>query len=121
MTIILFLAFFFLLLFTVFCYRLSTKKENHKQLPSPTKFPIIGNFHQVSQDRHISLRLLAQRHGPMMLIHLGSTPVVVVSSVAAAREIMKTQDLAFSDRPLSSISCRFFYNYKDVAFSPYSE
>ena len=56
-----------------------------------------------------------------MLLHLGSAPVLVVSSAEAASEIMKTHDLAFSGRPKSTASEKLLYNYKDVAFAPYGE
>nr|GMD32986.1 cytochrome P450 71A2-like [Ipomoea batatas] len=56
-----------------------------------------------------------------MLLHFGSVPVLVVSSPTAAREIMKTHDSIFSDRPKSSITDRLFYGSKDVAFAPYGE
>lgn len=56
-----------------------------------------------------------------MLLHFGRVPVVVASSAEAAREIMKKQDLIFSNRPKLSISGRLLYNYRDVAFAPYGE
>ncbi|KAF5933244.1 hypothetical protein HYC85_029415 [Camellia sinensis] len=56
-----------------------------------------------------------------MQLHFGSVPVLVVSSAVAAREIMKTHDLACSSRPKTSIATRLTYNSKDVAFSPYGE
>lgn len=117
-----FLAFVILFCVTVFLYRCLFIKEPLKIYPpSPPKFPIIGNFHQLGRDKHISLRALAQKYGPLMLIHLGSTPVLVVSSAAAATEILKIHDLVFSDKPRSSISSRIFYNGKDVVFAPYGE
>ncbi|KAK1363181.1 Psoralen synthase [Heracleum sosnowskyi] len=68
-----FQAFFVLFFVTVFVYRcLFFKKETLKvQPPSPPKFPIIGNLHQLRRDRHITLRSWAQKYGPLMLIHLG--------------------------------------------------
>ncbi|XP_071900808.1 norfluorocurarine oxidase-like isoform X2 [Coffea arabica] len=55
-----------------------------------------------------------------MLLHLGSKPVLVASSSdTAARQIMKTHDLFFVNRPESSIADRLFHGSKDVAFSPY--
>ncbi|XP_016651077.1 PREDICTED: cytochrome P450 71A24-like [Prunus mume] len=64
---------------------------------------------------------LSQRHGPLMLLHFGSVPVLVVSSAEAAREILKTHDHAFSDRPKSTIIKKLLYDYKDVASAPYGE
>ncbi|KAM1080659.1 hypothetical protein ACFX1X_015544 [Malus domestica] len=89
--------------------------------PSPPKIPVIGNFHQLGLIPHRSLQALSQRHGPLMLLHFGSVPVLVVSSAEAAHEIMKTHDLAFSDRPKSTNLENLLYNYKDVASAPYGE
>ncbi|RLN39857.1 ent-isokaurene C2-hydroxylase-like [Panicum miliaceum] len=60
-------------------------------------------------------------HGPLMLLRLGSVPTLVVSSAEAAREVMRTHDLAFCSRHLSAtidiISC----GGRDIIFSPYNE
>lgn len=53
-----------------------------------------------------------------MLLHLGSVPVLVASSVEALREIMKTYELMFLDRLESSNIGKITYNFKDVTFSP---
>ncbi|CBI14922.3 unnamed protein product, partial [Vitis vinifera] len=92
-----------------------------KLLPSPPKLPIIGNLHQLGSLPHRSLWALAQRHGPLMLLHFGRVPVVIVSAVDAAREIMKTNDAIFSNRPKSNISAKLLYDYKDVSTAPYGE
>ncbi|KAL8225503.1 hypothetical protein R6Q57_018060 [Mikania cordata] len=52
-----------------------------------------------------------------MLIHLGTVPVLVASSVDAAKEIMKTH----ASRPRLSIPSRIVYDNKDIAFSQYGE
>ncbi|KAL8265710.1 hypothetical protein R6Q59_003054 [Mikania micrantha] len=64
---------------------------------------------------------MAKTYGPLIWIQLGSTPVVIVSSTDAAREIMKTHDIIFSNRPFTSVLDRIFYGSKDVVFSPYGE
>ncbi|PIN10515.1 Cytochrome P450 CYP2 subfamily [Handroanthus impetiginosus] len=87
--------------------------------PSPKKLPIIGNLHQLGQYPHRSLYSLSKHYGPLMLLHFGRVPILVVSSADAAREIMKNQDLIFSNRPKLSIPDRLIYGSKDVAFSPY--
>ncbi|XP_059637328.1 cytochrome P450 736A117-like [Cornus florida] len=99
---------------------LSSAKTKRNLPPSPPKLPVIGNLHQLGVFPHRSLRSLAQQYGPLMLLHFGSKPVLIVSSADAAREIMKSHDLIFSNRPKSSIARRVFYD-KDVAFTPYGE
>ncbi|KAL8465616.1 hypothetical protein ACS0TY_034918 [Phlomoides rotata] len=89
--------------------------------PSPSKIPVIGNLHQLGLSPHRSLQSLSKRYGPLMLLHLGRLPVLVVSSADAAREIMKSQDSVFSNRPKLRVPGRIFYGSKDVAFAQYGE
>nr|DAD45496.1 TPA_asm: hypothetical protein HUJ06_003726 [Nelumbo nucifera] len=56
-----------------------------------------------------------------MLLHLGNSPALVVSSVDRAQEIMQTHDLIFSSRPQTSNARHLLYNYKDVVTAPYGE
>nr|XP_004236547.1 cytochrome P450 71A4-like [Solanum lycopersicum] len=113
-----------LLLLTYFLHQWFFSPSNTQQRlspPSPTKLPIIGNLHQLGSVPHRSLRKLSKKYGPVMLLQFGSKPVIVASSVDAARDIMKTNDLVWSGRPKSSMTDGLFYGSKDVAFSPYGE
>ncbi|MCD7464795.1 hypothetical protein HAX54_053425 [Datura stramonium] len=112
-----------LLFFIFFLHQLffATPDIQKKLPPSPRKLPIIGNLHQLGSHPHRSLHKLSQKHGPVMLLHLGSKPVLVASSVDAARDIMKTHDLVWSNRPKSRMADRLLYGSKDVSFSPYGE
>ncbi|GFP88413.1 cytochrome p450 71a6 [Phtheirospermum japonicum] len=56
-----------------------------------------------------------------MLLYFGSKPVLVASSAEAAREIMKSQDHIFSNRPKLSIPDRLMYGSMDVGFASYGE
>ncbi|KAK9906245.1 hypothetical protein M0R45_002693 [Rubus argutus] len=90
--------------------------------PSPPKLPVIGNLHQLGFPPQRSLQTLAQRYGPdLMLLHLGSRPVLVVSSAEIASEIFKTHDVSFSDRPKFIFFEKLLYNYKDIVSAPYGE
>ncbi|KAG5618033.1 hypothetical protein H5410_017857 [Solanum commersonii] len=109
------------ILFLHLCFFSPSNNQKRLLSPSPTKLPIIGNLHQLGSLPHRSLHKLSKKYGPLMLLHFGSKPVIVASSVDAARNIMKTHDLVWSNRPKSSIADRLFYGSKDVAFSPYGE
>ncbi|KAG8373381.1 hypothetical protein BUALT_Bualt11G0018300 [Buddleja alternifolia] len=56
-----------------------------------------------------------------MLLHLGSTPTLVISSPNFAEQVLKTHDTTFCTRPRSPGPKRIFYNYSDVVFTPYGD
>ncbi|CAN6291084.1 unnamed protein product [Urochloa humidicola] len=89
--------------------------------PGPAQLPVLGNLHLLGPLPHRNLRDLARRHGPVMLLRLGTVPAVVVSSPAAAREVMKTHDADCCSRPDTPGPRRLSYGLKDVAFAPYDE
>ncbi|CAH8267865.1 unnamed protein product [Arabidopsis lyrata] len=99
--------------------KLSGKKG--KTPPSPPGLPLIGNLHQLGRHTHRSLCSLSRRYGPLMLLHLGRVPVLIVSSADMAQEILKTHDQAFANRPRSKLSQKLLYNNRDVASAPYGE
>ncbi|KAL6636514.1 hypothetical protein ACP70R_024086 [Stipagrostis hirtigluma subsp. patula] len=99
----------------------STAKKGLRLPPGPTPVPVLGNLHQLGALPHRSLRELARRHGPVMLLRLGTVPTVVVSSPAAAREVMKAHDADCCSRPVSPGPRRLSYDLKNVAFAPYDE
>ncbi|KAM7475466.1 hypothetical protein LguiB_022709 [Lonicera macranthoides] len=117
---LLFLPLLFILLFLI-KRLLFTPLPNKNSPPSPPQLPLIGNFHQLGTLPHHSLNSLSHRHGPLMLLHLGNKPTAVASSAAAAKEIMKTHDLNFSNRPQTKISRRLLYDNKDISIAPYGE
>ncbi|KAF7806015.1 cytochrome P450 71A26-like [Senna tora] len=108
-------------LFKVFFKWYSNSTTTNNLPPSPPKFPVIGNLHQLGTYPHRTLHSLAQNYGPLMLLHFGKVPVLVVSSADAARDVMKTHDLVFSNRPRRTVADILLYGSKDIAFSQYGE
>ncbi|KAH6794757.1 hypothetical protein C2S52_005234 [Perilla frutescens var. hirtella] len=110
-------------LILLWCIRRWNEKRNgiKNPPPSPPKLPIIGNLHQLGSFPHRNLQLLAKKHGPLMLLRLGRLPTLIVSTAEAAREIMKTHDLTFSDRPLYKAHKRVIYDGKGLIFGPYGD
>jgi 4-hydroxyphenylacetaldehyde oxime monooxygenase len=89
--------------------------------PGPARLPVLGNLHQLGPLPHRSLRELARRHGPVMLLRLGARRMLVVSSASAAREVLKTQDADCCSRPAWSGAKVLTYGFNDVLFGPYGE
>ncbi|KAJ0047655.1 hypothetical protein Pint_15567 [Pistacia integerrima] len=90
--------------------------------PSPPKLPIIGNLHQLLGPLlHRTLEGLSKKYGPLMLVHFGQAPALIVSSAAMAREMMKTHDIVFLNRPRITTANIFLYNCTDLGFTPYGE
>ncbi|KAK1427680.1 hypothetical protein QVD17_16372 [Tagetes erecta] len=113
---------FIILLSFIICIWITFRFKINKNLPpSPPKLPIIGNLHQLGSSPHRSLRTLSQKHGPLMLMHFGSVPMLVASSSEAAKEIMKTHDLKFANRPKLRTPDTLIYGSSDITFSPYGE
>ncbi|KAL4561509.1 hypothetical protein LXL04_033676 [Taraxacum kok-saghyz] len=90
--------------------------------PGPTKLPLIGNVHQLAGLLpHRGFRDLARKHGPIMHIQLGQISAVIISSPRLAKEVLKTHDVSFADRPKTFGSELVLYRNTDIALAPYGE
>ncbi|KAL9666565.1 hypothetical protein QQ045_000900 [Rhodiola kirilowii] len=106
---------------TLFLRLIRKPKEYFNKPPSPSRLPIIGNLYQLDALLHRSLARLAEKYGPVMLLHFGRKPYIILSSAAAAKDALKVHDAGFCDRPSMFCPAKLSYNYKDVAFAPYGE
>ncbi|KAF8020219.1 hypothetical protein BT93_G0809 [Corymbia citriodora subsp. variegata] len=88
--------------------------------PGPEKLPLIGNLHHMfSSLPHHRLRDLAKTYGPIFHLQLGEMSVVTISSPDLAKEVFKTHELAFAQRPLFSyVEMSIF---PSPTFLPYGE
>ncbi|KAG5536988.1 hypothetical protein RHGRI_024427 [Rhododendron griersonianum] len=89
--------------------------------PSPLRLPVIGHLHLLGRLPHQSFRNLSQAYGPILLLHLGRAPTLVVTSAEIAKEVMKTQDVTFSNRVQTRAAKSLAYGCRDLAFSPHGE
>ncbi|GFP96420.1 cytochrome p450 71d13 [Phtheirospermum japonicum] len=90
--------------------------------PSPPRLPVIGHLHHLFGGLpHHVLGGLTKKFGPVMYLQLGEVSAVVISSREAAKEVLKNQDPACADRPESIGLKIMWYDYTDIAFSPYNE
>ncbi|KAL6593835.1 hypothetical protein ACP70R_048736 [Stipagrostis hirtigluma subsp. patula] len=90
--------------------------------PGPWKLPVIGSMHHlVNVLPHRALRDLAGVHGPIMMLQLGETRLVVVSSKEVARQVLRTHDANFATRPRLLSGEILLYGCADILFSPSGE
>ncbi|GLJ32410.1 hypothetical protein SUGI_0652230 [Cryptomeria japonica] len=70
-------------------------KDNSKPClpPGPPPLPLVGNLFQLIGGKATEVLLaLSQKYGPLMNLRLGMKTVMVVSSPAMAKEVLKTHD-----------------------------
>ncbi|XP_052144969.1 premnaspirodiene oxygenase-like [Oryza glaberrima] len=90
--------------------------------PGPWRLPVIGSMHHLAGKLpHRALRDLAAAHGPLMMLRLGETPLVVASSREMAREVLRTHDANFATRPRLLAGEVVLYGGADILFSPSGE
>ncbi|CAN0926355.1 Cytochrome P450 76A2 [Linum grandiflorum] len=85
-----------------------TKERRHRRSeqpgrrlpPGPPPLPIVGNIFNLGWAPHESFVKLAQAHGPIMTLYLGSMCTVVISSKEAARTMFKSHDVVFAGRKI---------------------
>ncbi|XP_031097636.1 premnaspirodiene oxygenase-like [Ipomoea triloba] len=90
--------------------------------PGPWKLPFIGSIHHLvgsAPPNHV-LRDLARKHGGIMQLQLGEISAVVISTPRAAKQVLKTHDVAFASRP-EILASKIMMNNEDIAFAPYGE
>ena len=85
--------------------------------PGPKPLPIIGNMALVDQLTHLGLGALAKQYGGLMHLRVGRLHVVVDSTPEYAREVLRAQDGAFSNRPATIAVHYLTYGRSDMAFA----
>lgn len=102
--------------------RLLMLQQKLRLPPGPAGLPVLGNLPIFTSSKvlpHHELTSLAKKHGPVMLLRLGSAPCVVLSSPEACRDMYRDQDQNFANRPVSTAVDYLLYGGDDVGFLPY--
>ncbi|XP_047959669.1 cytochrome P450 71D9-like [Salvia hispanica] len=101
---------------------ISKSAKSYSHIPGPKPLPLIGNLHlmlRASSGPHRLFRSLAAKHGPLMHLQLGELNFLIVSSVDFAKQVMRTHDTVFANRPHMLGADELSYNSSSIGFSPY--
>ncbi|VVA38455.1 PREDICTED: cytochrome P450 [Prunus dulcis] len=116
------LASFFFLLMLFKYWNKSQAKGLSKLPPGPKQLPIIGNVHQlIGALPHHAVTDLCNKHGPVMKLQLGEIFAVIISSPEAAKEVLKTSEISFAQRPEVYAVEIMAYDHSSIVFAPYNE
>ncbi|CAL4987750.1 unnamed protein product [Urochloa decumbens] len=96
--------------------------RSRKLPPSPWSLPLVGHLYRLGGLAHRSLHELQTRYGGgLLFLQLGRRPTLVVSTAAAAADLLKHHDLAFASRPHSVAGDKLMYGCSSVSFAPYGD
>ncbi|XP_059667448.1 cytochrome P450 89A2-like [Cornus florida] len=111
---------FFNLLFS-----LSSSYNKKKLPPGPFIFPIIGKFlwlRKSFSEIEPVLKDLRQKYGPIITLHIGSRPVILVGNHSLAHKALVQNGAVFSDRPKALATSKIInsnqHNVSSAAYGP---
>ncbi|EPS58631.1 hypothetical protein M569_16182, partial [Genlisea aurea] len=83
-------------------------------------WPVAGHLHIMAGKKpHVALASMADKHGPVFSIKLGSRHVVVVSDHELAKELFTAHDGSISSRPKLRALKHLTYDFAMFGFAPY--
>ncbi|KAF7046995.1 hypothetical protein CFC21_055977 [Triticum aestivum] len=102
-------------------YLLGLLADSRRNLPpGPRPLPLVGSLLSLGALPHRSLARLAEHHGPIMALRLGTVTTIVASSPDAARDILQRHDAAFSGRTIPDGTHVFAHNTHSMGWLPSS-
>ncbi|CAL9029442.1 unnamed protein product [Prunus brigantina] len=87
--------------------------------PGPLGLPFVGNLLALRPQLHSYFMGLAQAHGPIFRLRLGTKTCIVVSSPSYARHILKDHDVTFANRDVPDAGRAATYGGSDIAWTQY--
>ncbi|KAE8708637.1 hypothetical protein F3Y22_tig00110336pilonHSYRG00011 [Hibiscus syriacus] len=86
--------------------------------PGPRGLPLVGSLPFLRPDLHSYFAELARNYGPVVKLQLGSKLGILVTSPSAAREVLKDQDIVFSNRDVP-MTAMVLTGGRDISWNPY--
>ncbi|XP_040988694.1 flavonoid 3'-monooxygenase CYP75B137-like isoform X2 [Juglans microcarpa x Juglans regia] len=87
--------------------------------PGPRGLPIVGYLPFVGTELHTKFEQLYGIYGPIYKVWLANKLCVVISSPSLVKEVVRDQDVIFSNRDTNIVARIVTYGAVDIAFSPH--
>ncbi|PON53796.1 Cytochrome P450, E-class, group I, partial [Parasponia andersonii] len=87
--------------------------------PGPRGLPLVGNLLGLDPELHSYFATLAETHGPILKLQLGSKLGIIVTSPSLAREVLKENDVVFANRDVPYVVRNSAHGVADIVWTPY--
>jgi hypothetical protein len=92
---------------SLYVFRVYAAKSSLPLPPGPPALPIIGNVHQAPKSHPwLQYHAWGKTYGPVVHLNMMGQPVIILSTSAAAHDLLAKRGATFSDRPRFVV--RFF-------------
>ncbi|KAJ7484409.1 cytochrome P450 [Mycena latifolia] len=90
---------------SVLFIRLARRNRRNVYPPGPPGLPVMGNALQIPQDRQwLKWAEWKEKYGDVIRISILGTPVIILSSMQAATDLLENRGNIYSDRPTATMA-----------------
>ncbi|KAF2877751.1 cytochrome P450 [Massariosphaeria phaeospora] len=113
---------FLVSLLFLYLYRAYIAKSSLPLPPGPPALPIIGNVHQAPKSYPwLQYHAWGKTYGPVLHLNMLGQPVIVLSTSAAAHDLLAKRGATFSDRPRFVVAAELALKGMHMLLRPYDE
>ncbi|KAL3834072.1 hypothetical protein ACJIZ3_008808 [Penstemon smallii] len=103
---------------SIFWYKRKPTSKAPPLPPGPLGLPVVGYLPFIKQNLLVQFSDLAQKYGPIFSLRAGNKLWVVIMSPSITKEVVRDNDLVFSNRDVPIAAQVVSFGENDMAWSP---